>query len=69
MSSGGANPSGAANGGAGEDAGDTSSRGSQRRRNKNCRANREQKFEGKCANLKNSVYDVVTGKDTFAKTT
>jgi hypothetical protein len=69
MSSGGTNPSGAANGEVGEDAGDTSSRGSQRRRNKNRRANREQKFEGKCANLKNSVYDVVTGKDTFAKTT
>jgi hypothetical protein len=31
--------------------------------------NRESKFEGKCSELKASIYDVVTGKDTFAKTT
>jgi hypothetical protein len=32
--------------------------------------NRESsKFEGKCTELKGSVYDVVSGKDTFAKTT
>jgi hypothetical protein len=31
--------------------------------------NREAKFKGKCAKLKNSVYDIVSGKDTFAKTT
>ena len=31
--------------------------------------NREAKFEGKCSEIKNSVYDVVSGKDTFAKTT
>jgi hypothetical protein len=27
------------------------------------------KFEGKCSDLKGSVYDVVSGKDSFAKTT
>ena len=26
------------------------------------------KFEGKCAKIKMSIYDVVSGKDTFAKT-
>jgi hypothetical protein len=31
--------------------------------------NRESKFEGKCPELKKSVYDVVTGKDTFVQTT
>jgi hypothetical protein len=35
--------------------------------NKNCRANREMKFEGKCHELKGSVYDVVSGKDSFTK--
>ena len=42
----------------------------QRRRKQFRRSgNRESKFEGKCAELKSSVYDVVSGKDTFAKTT
>jgi hypothetical protein len=36
---------------------------------KNCRTGRESKFEGKCADIKTSVYDVMSGKDTFAKTT
>jgi hypothetical protein len=31
--------------------------------------NSESKFEGKCAELKGSIYDVVSGKETFAKTT
>ena len=31
--------------------------------------NHKTKFEGKCAEIKTSVYDVVSGKDTFAKTT
>jgi hypothetical protein len=31
------------------------------------RANREMKFEGKCHKLKGSVYDVVSGKDSFTK--
>jgi hypothetical protein len=52
------------------DGSDVASRGGQRRRNKSRRAgNREPKFEGKCADIKTSVYDVVSGKDTFAKTT
>jgi hypothetical protein len=34
------------------------------------RANRcEMKFKGKCSELKGSVYDVVSGKDSFAKMT
>ena len=52
--------------------GDVTSRGGQRRRNKNCNSgNRkaESKFEGKYSEIKTSVYDVVSGKDTFAKTT
>ena len=52
--------------------GDATSRGGQRRRNKNrSSGNRraESKFEGKCSEIKTSVYDVVSGKDTFAKTT
>ena len=45
-------------------------RSDQRHRNRNRRnTNRETKFEGKCAEIKTSVYDVVSGKDTFAKTT
>ncbi len=31
--------------------------------------NHKPKFERKCAELKTSMYDVVTGKDTFANTT
>lgn len=31
--------------------------------------NHKPKFERKCAELKMPMYDVVTGKDTFAKTT
>jgi hypothetical protein len=51
--------------------GDAASRGGQRHRNKNRRsANRvEPKFEGKCSEIKSSVYDVSSGKDTFAKIT
>jgi len=46
------------------------SRGDQRRRRGNRRSgNREVKFEGKCTEIKNSVYDVISAKDTFAKTT
>ena len=45
-------------------------RSDQQRCNRNRRnINREIKFEGKCAEIKTSVYDVVSGKDTFAKTT
>ena len=45
-------------------------RSGQRRRNKNRRAaKREPKFEGKCGELKDAVYDVVSGKETFTKTT
>ncbi len=53
------------------DHGGAATRGSQRRRNWNRRSKgqREPKFKGKCANLKESMYNVVTGKDTFAKTT
>jgi hypothetical protein len=52
------------------DGGDTASRGGQRRQNKNRRERtREPKFEGKCSEIKSSVYDVISGKDTFAKTT
>jgi hypothetical protein len=32
-------------------------------------ANHEMKFKGKCHKLKGSVYDVVSGKDSFAKMT
>jgi hypothetical protein len=52
--------------------GDATSRGGQRRKNKNrSGGNRraESKFEGKCSEIKTSVYDVVSGKDTFAKMT
>jgi hypothetical protein len=38
-------------------------------RNRRSGGKRETKFEGKCADLKASVYDVLSGKDTFAKTT
>ena len=31
--------------------------------------NRETKFEGKCTEIKTSVYNVVSRRDTFAKTT
>ena len=34
-----------------------------------CSGNQETKFEGKCTKIKNSIYDVVSGKDTFVKTT
>jgi hypothetical protein len=54
------------------DGGDATSRGGQRRKNKNHNSgNRraESKFEGKCSKIKTSVYDVVSGKDTFAKMT
>jgi hypothetical protein len=44
-------------------------RDQQQRKPFRCSGNRESKFEGKCAELKSSVYDVVSGKDTFAKTT
>jgi hypothetical protein len=66
------NPGGASPpaGTAGDSGNATSSRTDQRRRNKHRRGgNREAKFEGKCTEIKNSVYDVVSGKDTFAKTT
>jgi hypothetical protein len=50
--------------------GDTTSRGGQRRHNKNRHSgNRDPKFEGKCADIKTSVYDVVSAKDSFAKMT
>ena len=60
---GGSPPAPAAN-----DAGNAASGGGQKKKKKN-RFGRESKFEGKCADIKNSVYDVVSGKDTFAKTT
>jgi hypothetical protein len=63
MSSGGGSPP---NGG--EGAGETPNPNQRRKKKKN-RVNRESKFEGKCPELKSSVYDVVSGKDTFAKTT
>jgi hypothetical protein len=52
--------------------GDATSRGGQRRQNKNrSSGNRraESKFKGKCSEIKTSLYDVVSGKDTFAKMT
>jgi hypothetical protein len=55
--------------GAGDDAGNTASGSGQRRKKKNRQAGRGSRFEGKCEDIKNSVYDVVSGKDTFAKTT
>ena len=56
--------------GANESGNDTSRADQRRRNNRNRRsANREPKFEGKCSEIKNSIYDVVSGKDTFAKTT
>jgi hypothetical protein len=53
------------------ESGNDASRADQRRRNNRnrCSGNREPKFEGKCSEIKNSVYDVVSGKDTVAKTT
>jgi hypothetical protein len=65
------NPSGASPpAAAAGDGGDATSRGGQRRRNKNRQGvNREPKFEGKCSEIKNSIYEVISGKDTFAKTT
>jgi hypothetical protein len=63
MSSGGGSPPNA-----GEGAGETPNPNQRRKKKKN-RVNRESKFEGKCSDLKSSVYDVVSGKDTFAKTT
>jgi hypothetical protein len=70
MSSGGSNPPGAARG-ANESPDNANARGNQRchNSNKNRRPNRETKFEGKCNDLKSSVYNVVSGKDSFAKTT
>ena len=45
-------------------------RSDQRCRNQNRQnTNHEAKFEGKCTEIKTSVYDVVSGKDTFMKTT
>ena len=38
-------------------------------RNRNKRAPREGKFVGKCADIEGFVYDVVSSKDTFQKTT
>jgi hypothetical protein len=51
--------------------GDAASRGGQRRGNKNrSGANQvEPKFEGKRSEIKSPVYDVISGKDTLAKTT
>jgi hypothetical protein len=60
------------NWGAPESPANTNEQGNQchRGNNKNRRANRETKLEGKCSELnKGSVYDVVSGKDSFAKTT
>jgi hypothetical protein len=54
---------------AANDSSNTTSSGGQWRNKKNRRTGRESKFEGKCADIKSSVYDVVSGKDTFAKTT
>jgi hypothetical protein len=70
MSSGGSNPPGAARG-ANNSPGNANAQGNQccHNSNKNRRPNREMKFEGKCSDLKGSVYDVVSGKDSFAKTT
>jgi hypothetical protein len=52
------------------DNGNANSQGDQCRHNRNHRSgNREPKFEGKCSEIKNSVYDMLSGKDTFAKTT
>ena len=50
--------------------GSSNPRSDQCCRNKNhWNTNRETKFEGKCADIKTSIYDVLSGKDTFAKTT
>jgi hypothetical protein len=56
---------------AANDSGDVATCGSQRQCPKNHRKGnrREAKFEGKCADIKNSVYNVISSKDTFAKTT
>jgi hypothetical protein len=70
MSSGGPSPPGAT-GGTSESPANTNKRGNQccNCNNKNHHANHETKFEGKCSELKGSVYDVVSGKDSFTKTT
>jgi hypothetical protein len=52
--------------------GDATSRGGQRRKNKNRSSGNQRaksKFKGKCSEIKTSVYDVVSGKDTFTKMT
>jgi hypothetical protein len=45
----------------------------QRRRGRNSRSRksgeRETKFQGACDAIKNSVYDVISGRDTFVRTT
>jgi hypothetical protein len=69
MHSGGLNPPGAT-GGTAEAVGNANVQGNQHcHRNKNHRAEHETKFEGKCQELKGSVYDMVSGNDRFMKTT
>jgi hypothetical protein len=42
---------------------------SRRDRDQHKKGHRDGKFEGRNADLKNSIYDVTAGKDTFTKTT
>ena len=48
--------------------GERGRQGSKKKKNKQF-GKREPKFEGKCEELKDAVYDVVSGKETFTKTT
>jgi hypothetical protein len=71
MSSGGSNPPGAASGQSGWQKSlaipmHKATNVAMATRTGRC-ANHEMKFEGKCHELKGSVYDVVSGKDSFTK--
>jgi hypothetical protein len=52
-----------------EPSGDAVQAARRRRNNRRRRDLRKARFEGKCADLKDFVYDVTTGKDTFQKPT
>ena len=49
--------------------GTSSGQSSRRNRGRRNQAPRETRFEGSCEDLKESVYDVTSGKDAFLKTT
>ena len=59
------NAAGASPGSAGQGTQGSSSKKNRRPRERG----KGPRFEGKCEDLKTSVYDVVSGKDTFVKTT